>query len=75
MLEWKDSLVVGIDDIDKQHKELFNRINNLIIAIGSGNIKENINVVFAFLEYYVNDHFALEKSIWTCIPTPEQKHT
>jgi hypothetical protein len=32
-MEWTDKLATGISTIDSQHKELFKRINNLVIAI------------------------------------------
>jgi hemerythrin len=32
-MEWTEKLATGISSIGSQHKELFKRINNLVIAI------------------------------------------
>ncbi len=60
---WKDNLATGINEIDNQHKELFDRINKLFQACHSGQgTKEVINVM-SFLENYVIEHFSCEEKL------------
>ena len=60
-LQWTQDLSVGVDEIDKQHKELFNRINNLFDAIRHGKGREDVGTLINFLEDYTVMHFALEE--------------
>lgn len=64
-LQWTQALSVGVDEIDNQHKELFNRINNLHTAISQGKGKEDIAKVIKFLEDYVITHFGAEERYMT----------
>jgi hemerythrin len=59
--EWTPDLSVGVDEIDKQHKELFKRINGLIVASSEGKGKQEIGSVVKFLESYVVFHFSAEE--------------
>ncbi len=59
--EWSDELSVGIPDIDRQHKELLNKIKELREACREGRGKELIDEMMAFLERYINDHFSCEE--------------
>ena len=62
-LNWDDTLATGIDDIDNQHKELFDRLDQLLIAMkdrkGKGEVINTLN----FLEEYVIKHFSEEEEI------------
>lgn len=62
MINWTEELSVGVDLIDNQHKELFNRINDLITAIKSKTCKYKIGDVIKFLEDYVVSHFGEEEA-------------
>jgi len=61
MIKWTEDLSVGVDLIDNQHKELFNRINTLVDAIKQHVCKYKISDVIKFLEDYVHTHFAEEE--------------
>ncbi len=61
-LEWSSDLSVGIEKIDKQHKELFNKSNELLEAIATKN-REKVMEVVDFLCDYVIEHFAYEEKI------------
>lgn len=61
-LQWTHDLSVGVEEIDCQHRELFNRINSLDAAIKKGKPKEEIMKLVGFLDDYVIDHFGTEEA-------------
>jgi len=67
LIEWNDSYLVGVDLIDEQHKELFNRINDLISANKENEGKDKIIETIEFLEDYTVKHFQDEEEL-------QQKH-
>ncbi|HEX9021766.1 MAG TPA: bacteriohemerythrin [Nitrospirota bacterium] len=60
-MEWTENLATGIATIDSQHKELFRRINNLVLAIKQHRCKEEIDGTLKFLNDYARIHFAEEE--------------
>ncbi len=60
-MEWTEKLATGISTIDNQHKELFKRINNLVIAIKQQRCKSEIDGVIKFLDDYARIHFSEEE--------------
>jgi len=60
-IEWDDSLSVGVDSIDEQHKMLIQRLNDLSKAIemtqGEGSIVQTLD----FLIEYTYFHFSAEE--------------
>ena len=60
-MEWTDKLATGISTIDSQHKELFKRINNLVIAIKEHRCKSEIDGTIKFLDDYAKVHFTAEE--------------
>ncbi len=60
-LQWTPALSVGVNEIDDQHKELFQRLNNLRIAISQGKGRAEIGKTVKFLEDYVIEHFTTEE--------------
>ena len=60
-MEWTDNLAVGVATIDSQHKELFKRINNLVLAIKEHRCKSEIDGTLKFLDDYARIHFAEEE--------------
>lgn len=61
-IAWQESLAVGVEDIDNQHKELFRRVNALLAACSGGKGKHEIPGLIDFLADYVVTHFANEES-------------
>lgn len=59
--EWSNNLSTGIDWQDRQHKELFKRINSLIEAMSVGLGKEEVLKIFKFLDDYFIVHFEAEE--------------
>lgn len=61
MDKWTEALSVGVEEIDNQHKDLFDMVNNLFIAAKQGRDVHEIHKVVKFLEDYVLNHFKLEE--------------
>lgn len=62
-IEWNNSLATGNNDIDSQHKELFNRFDKLLTACNQRKGKEEVSSVLMFLGDYVRSHFAMEEQL------------
>jgi hemerythrin len=60
-MEWTEKLATGISTIDSQHKELFKRINNLVVAIKQQRCKSEIDGIIKFLDDYARVHFSEEE--------------
>ncbi|NJD57186.1 MAG: bacteriohemerythrin [Nitrospirae bacterium] len=64
-LQWTQDLSVGVEEIDSQHKELFDRINDLDSAMKQGSAKEEVVRLMEFLDEYVIIHFGAEEKYMT----------
>lgn len=62
-IEWSKNLSTGIEWQDKQHKELFNRMNSLMDAMNVGLGKEEVLKLFRFLDEYFIVHFDAEEHV------------
>ncbi len=60
-IEWTEDLATGSSEIDRQHKELFNRVNALLEACRQGKGKAEVSKVVQFLDDYVTTHFSEEE--------------
>jgi len=60
-MEWTEKLATGIKTIDSQHRELFKRINSLVLAIKEQRCKSEIDATLKFLDDYARVHFAEEE--------------
>jgi len=63
ILVWDDSLVVGIKDIDAQHKILVRMICELHEAMRTGKGKAQVEHIVKGLEDYAVEHFGFEESL------------
>lgn len=70
-LGWTDSLSVGVDMIDKQHKAWFEKAEQLFEAGKSGKAKEFIAELLNFLDEYTQMHFRDEEAYMKKINYPE----
>ncbi len=73
-MEWTDDLSVGVELIDEQHKELFNRINDLVTAIKSATCTYKLPDVIQFLEDYIVKHFSEEERYMMRLDYPDCAH-
>ncbi|MFX1270585.1 MAG: bacteriohemerythrin [Promethearchaeota archaeon] len=60
-ISWDDSLSVGVELIDEQHKMLIERINNLSIAVAKYMGHTKIIETLLFMTEYTDFHFSTEE--------------
>ncbi len=60
-IEWDDSLSVGIELIDEQHKVWIERLNSLSGAVESHQEVQHVSRTLDFMVDYVEFHFATEE--------------
>jgi len=60
-ITWRDSLSVGVEFIDNQHKEMIDRINRLLEAVRDKDSPEVAVSTLDFLARYVVEHFGAEQ--------------
>lgn len=70
-MTWNENLVVGIPQIDKQHKELCDQIDKLYAAASAGKGAEEAYKTLEFLEQYTKKHFADEEVLQQKIGYPK----
>jgi hemerythrin len=63
LMQWTEDLAVGVEVIDRQHQELFRRIDHLVQAVKKKECKFMIGDVIQFLKEYVVEHFGDEERI------------
>jgi hemerythrin len=71
-IAWTASMAVGVEEIDLQHKELFLRLNALLMAMREGHGKDEIGRTLEFLEDYVVEHFGAEDKLMVKFGYPIQ---
>ena len=62
-IEWRDSLTIGVADIDAQHKQLLSHFDQLLKACETGKGVEELKKLLGFLDGYVIKHFNEEESL------------
>jgi hemerythrin len=62
-LKWRQDLETGDSCVDGQHKELFQKIQDLIAACKQGRERPEISGLLVFLKQYVQSHFAAEMQL------------
>ena len=63
MTLWKDTLLIGIPQIDDQHKKLISTIDDIIDACKRGEWRANIGKTLDFLISYTKEHFKDEEKV------------
>jgi len=61
LFEWNDTMSIGIEDIDNDHKLLVNLLNLLDDAVADGQGKETTGSVLNSLSDYTEYHFSREE--------------
>jgi hemerythrin len=62
-IQWRDSLAIGVEAIDNQHKELLLRFDRLLGACQAGKGIEELKKLQDFLNEYVRTHFNDEEAL------------
>jgi hemerythrin len=60
---WTPKLAVGVEQIDEEHKQLFDRVNELLEAMQQGKAREQMQPLLGFLSDYVDAHFGGEQRL------------
>lgn len=64
---WKESLRIGVEEVDCQHEELFRRFNEFVKVVRGEDDREvkahKIAETLEFMGTYVVDHFASEEEL------------
>lgn len=68
---WSDNLSVGLFQIDTQHKNLINIINNLYDAMKAGKGKDIIPKIIKDMSAYTITHFSYEEKLMQQYGYPE----
>ncbi|WP_373975010.1 bacteriohemerythrin [Chitinibacter sp. SCUT-21] len=71
LIEWNESLSVGIQEIDEQHKVLVNLLNELHDAIRHHHGRDASIEVLQRLADYTRIHFTVEESLMRILGYPE----
>lgn len=61
MMQWDDSLSVGVDLIDEQHKSLIQRLNDMSEAVAQRQGEFETTRTLRFLIEYADFHFSCEE--------------
>lgn len=62
-IDWNDMLSVGINSMDDEHKELFRRINALLVALLGPESQSDTHALVASIRDYTAFHFADEEKL------------
>jgi len=63
LVQWQESLSIGVLEIDIQHKLLFDKFNAFLNACENNTESEGIYRLFWFLEAYAITHFTEEEKL------------
>ena len=67
---WSHRFETGIEDIDTQHKHLFDVINQLAGCFKDGQAETGARESLAFLNHYVEEHFYTEEEFMRVVGYP-----
>lgn len=74
-MTWKENFAIGIPEIDRQHKQLCDKIDELFAACSQGKGTDECLKTINFLESYTIRHFADEEKLQQKINYPKfQQH-
>lgn len=70
---WDNTLVIGIDNIDNQHKEIFNLTGQLLNSMKENGHKSEAIKILNYLNEYMNKHLNEEEAIQKQYKYPQYK--
>jgi hemerythrin len=73
MLAWGKELILGNEQMDKEHKHFIEQVNELYHAVERLNSKEEAMKTLEFLKNYVHEHFEHEEKFQIEIGYPGYK--
>lgn len=63
-LEWNDTFVLGVEEVDEQHQHLFELVNRLHGAVTEGAEQSELSNILDSLIDYTVDHFETEEKLF-----------
>lgn len=72
-MTWRESLCIGIPEIDKQHKQLCDSVDALFEACTNSKGADEVLKMLNFLENYTTKHFFEEEKLQIKIGYPKYK--
>jgi hemerythrin-like metal-binding protein len=63
LIDWKEEFSVGVPDVDHEHRQLIELINDLHAALSSGDSGTGVLDFLAEINAQITAHFALEEKI------------
>lgn len=63
LIEWRDEFLIGVPDVDHEHREMIALINALHASLGEGAEREAVLDVLGRIHDQIASHFALEEKI------------
>lgn len=66
-MPWSDEYRIGYERVDRQHEEIFNRLDRLLGA----STDEEVTEMASFMVNYVKEHFANEEALMREINYPD----
>lgn len=70
---WDDSCKIGITEVDQDHKQLVDLINDLYEAMQDGSGGALLLPIFSALKHYTETHFAKEEQYMVECGAPDQE--
>ena len=74
IFEWDDSLSIGIEEVDNQHKELIKKLDDLAECILKKKGKDKIGTILRFMDDYTKMHFSTEEEYMLKYDYPGLSH-
>ena len=63
MTNWNDSLLIGVELIDKEHRKLIDAIDKLMDACNHGKDRDEIGHTLHFINNYAREHIKVEENL------------
>jgi len=73
-MEWYDNYSIGVEEIDRQHKELVHMVSRLQSTLAGGDINQEVGNALRFLVDYTKRHFSDEEKFMQSINFAELAH-
>lgn len=62
-IRWRESLAIGVEEIDSQHRQLVEQFGRLLVACAQGRGEDELKSLLDFLDRYVQRHFSDEEAL------------
>ena len=72
VLQWEDRFSIGIAEVDHEHRELIQLINDLHAAMGGDRSQERVEEFLGEILARISAHFALEEKSMETLRYPER---